>query len=142
MLLAEMPAVVGPHDDDRIVCEAAFIERVQHAAQHVVGEIYRSQVGLHGAFPLPVLDNGGVVSVRIGHFYAGRRDIPEVGVEDRRNLNRLQRKAVEVALRNVPGKMRPEQSECQEERLLVLFPQLGRNPVGNLGIAHFANVNA
>ena len=121
MLFAKVPTVVGPHHDDGVVCLAAFFEGVEHSAEHVVGEVGGCKICLDGLLPLAVLDYARVVFCGISHFDAGGWNVFQVVIEYRGNLDRIQRKAVEIALRYVPREVRPINTEREKERLVVLF---------------------
>ena len=63
---AQVPAVVAPDDDDRVVGQAGFVERVEHAADLRVHEARAGQVGADEVAPLVVFPDP--LQPRFGQF--------------------------------------------------------------------------
>jgi hypothetical protein len=58
LLLAEMPTVVSPPDDDGFILARTGVEPIEQTA-HLIVEIRNGrQIGLHALFPLVALQNG------------------------------------------------------------------------------------
>src|SRR5207249_2070647 len=83
LLFTEMPAVVAPEDDERVVGIRARVERVEQLADLGVDEGDASEITEDGGLPLPVLDDGFVRAGghRVeGPLAAGGTEVREVVV--------------------------------------------------------------
>ena len=137
LLLAKVPAVIGPQHDDGVAGLAAFLERGKHTTDLLVGERARSEIPVHRLAPLVVPEHFCVVALRSGHLHAGGWDVVEIIV---RHVGQGQFFCIEqviVFLRNIPRQMRLVDTAGEEERLVVLAAKLADHPVGYLVVAHF-----
>ena len=57
LLLAEMPAVIAPQDNERVVCAGPAIEGLEQLADLGIDEGDAGQVRPYGSLPLFVLDD-------------------------------------------------------------------------------------
>lgn len=135
LLLAEMPAVVGPEHDDGVVAVRARVERVEHAAEHRVRECDRGEVALDRLAPLPVLADVREVAVRSAPLARRRQVVEVVRLVARRQLDRFERKEIEVLLRHEPGLVRAVEAAREEEGLFVCARELLADPVADQIVA-------
>jgi hypothetical protein len=119
LLLAEVPAVVAPKDDDGVRLGGGSVVGVQQPANLRVAVGNRRQVRLDRVLPPARLQHGRVVAVWLGQLDAGRWHVVEIVGCVRRQHNRVEREEVVILLRNVPGHVRLVQADRQEEGLCV-----------------------
>ena len=139
VLLAQVPAVVAPETDDRVVALGRLVVGVEQAAHHRVAEVDGGQVGADGLLPgvgAALLEDRLVIAAARGHLQRDGRQIVEVVLLVRRQLNALQRELVVVLLRHAPRQVRLGQAAGDEERLVVLLVQLRDGVVHELVVRH------
>jgi hypothetical protein len=78
LFFAQVPAVVAPQHDNRVVAILALAERVDKAADHGVGIRDCRQVPLHGFLPAARFDHRAMIAVGLGHLDARRRNVGQV----------------------------------------------------------------
>jgi hypothetical protein len=127
---AQVPAVVSPEDDDRVVAMRAVVQGVDQSADHGVGVGDGGQVTLNGVFPAARFENCAVISVGLGHLDAGRGHVGQIVGGKRRKLDLVQRVQVVILAWHVPGHVRLVQSDGQEERPIVRLLEL-LDPIAN-----------
>ena len=66
-LLAEVPAVIGPQHDERVLRVIAGVERVQHHADAVIDKLGAGQVRRDGVAPVTGREHRLVVERRVVH---------------------------------------------------------------------------
>ena len=77
LFLAEMPAVVGPEHDDRVLGVRPLLERIEHKAEHRIGKVDRREIALDRCLPLLVFAD--MVEVAVGATpLSFRRQVIEV----------------------------------------------------------------
>ena len=127
LLLAEVPAVVAPEDDDRVVLVGRSCRRRRAAGRSVVAVGDGREVALHRLLPaarlqdraawspcgLAILTPAGGTSSRSSFQYGGSWIVVE-------------REHVVVLPRHVPRHVRLVQADGEEERLVVLLRRAGR----------------
>jgi hypothetical protein len=124
-VLAELPAVVAPQNDDRVVGEAFFVERIKQAADLSIGEADAGVVAVAQRF-------GEVGGDGIARRHAGIAVQLAIRVTDevrrafrialkRRDGNRLWIVHVPILLRCDEGQMRLHKAHAEEKRLSGRF---------------------
>jgi hypothetical protein len=135
LLLAEMPAVIAPEHDDRVVALRALFERIEHATEHRIGEVNRREIGLDALLPLLVLLNVRKVAIPRESLACGRQIIDIIRFVTGRKLDAFERKRLEILLRHKPRLMRPVDATGEEERLVLRTLELLANPLRHRPIA-------
>ena len=137
-LLTEVPAVVAPDHDDRVLCEALFLEGRQDAADLGVDEAGAGKVGADQIAPLVILADPfqaglGQVPVEVPRE-AGR--VGTVVLEDLGQDAVVIRIQIEPRLGGVAGHVGQEEAGGEEEGLVAGgVPELVDGPAGDLVIA-------
>ena len=129
LFFTQMPTVVAPKHDNRVVFVGAFFKRIQNATDHVVGKRDRSEIPLNRGLPLVVFLNVCKVSVGTSFFARLRQVFQIIFFVTGRKLYFFKRKLIEVLLRNKPRFVRPIDSTRQKERLVVFFRKLLTHPL-------------
>lgn len=129
LFLAQMPAVVAPEHDDGVVAMRALLQRVEHAAEHGIGEMDGGEVGLDGFFPLPLRLDVLEVAVARDASALGGQVIDIVRLVAGRQLDALEREGLKVLLRHEPGLVGSVNAAGEEEGLLMLAQELLTNPL-------------
>lgn len=119
--------MITPDHDSGVVPVGGGIQGVQQSAQLRIGVADAREVGLQEFIPLPVFDDPLVpcpatVRERIGqvvHPVLGQRQLVE----------RIQ---IEVFLGHLPGDVRTEETDREEQRLLARLLQLPDRPIDQL----------
>ena len=135
LLLAEMPAMITPECDDGIVAVRSVLQRIEHAAEHGVGEVDRGEVGLDGLLPLALLLDVLEVAIAADLLPGGRHVIEIIRFEAGAGLDGLQRERLEVFLWHKPGLMRSVDAASEEEGLFVFASELLADPLGHTVVA-------
>ena len=122
LLLAKMPSVIGPEDQNRVVAIFAVVERIDHLADHGICKRDGSQIGPHGFTPLAFGYDAVVLFFANGReFLAHGGNIVEVVLGSDRDTDILLRVHVEVRLRSEQRDMRMPESDGEEEGFVMLF---------------------
>ncbi len=106
----------------------AVFEGIQHAAEHRVGKVNRSEVALDSLFPLTMIADVSEVTIGSAFLSCWRQIIEIVFAIAGRKLNRIERKGLEVFLRNKPGLVGAIDTTGEEEGLFLFAGQLITNP--------------
>ena len=131
----ERPTVISPENDDGVLPVRAAFQRIKEPADIGVRVGAGGQVGLDGRFPATALEKLGMVSARIGHFHSSRRNVVEVVLDMRRQLDVFEGKGLVIFPRNHKGEMRLVETASQEEGLIgVRVPDLINAVVGRVPI--------
>jgi len=131
-LLAEVPTVIAPKNDDCVLRVGSLFECVEDTTDHRVGVGNGSEVTLHRFTPLVFLLDNMFVVTAVDDTFRARREIVEVVLFVAwRQLDRLQWKRLEVFLRDKPRDVRSENTTTEKERLFVFALQLFHDPVGD-----------
>ena len=77
---AEMPAMVSPQADDRVVFVGRFFQCIQYSANLPVEITNRSQISLHGFFPSAGFQHSRMIAGRFRHLQPGCRNICKIAV--------------------------------------------------------------
>ena len=135
LLFAKMPAVVAPKNDDGVVAMRTFIEGIEHAAEHGVGEMDGGEVGLDALFPLAVFLDVGKVAVA-GELLACGGDVIKIpGLVAGAGLDRFEWKGFEVSFGHEPRFVRTVDAAGKEEGLVVGALELLADPLGDEPVA-------
>ena len=132
IFVADMIAVIAPEHDNCVFAIRAAFERIQNVSHASIREGTGREVALHGLLPLAVaFDDAKFLA---SHRSASGRNVLEVVFEIRRQLDLIERVHVEVFPRRVPLQVRPVDSACEKERLVVATLQEFRSPLGRLPV--------
>ena len=134
LLFTKMPPMIAPEADNCVVFVGRSFQGIENSAHLTVEIADRCEIGLNGFLPATRLKNCRMISHGLRHFQTACRDIIQIAVLCRRQLNLIQRMHVEVLLRHVPWHMRFMESESQKEWLIVRFGQFRDSIVSNLSI--------
>ena len=85
---------------------------------------------------LVVLEHGCMIAGRFGHLHPRRRNVIQVVVAMRGQLDVFDWKAIEVLARYIPWQVRAEDPAGQKERLVMLLVQLLDAIVDCVPVAH------
>ena len=118
LLLAQMPAVIAPQHDDRVVTIRSVFERIEYATYHCIGESDRRQIALNSLLPLVVFSDVRKVAIGTAFFSSRRQVVQIVLFVSRRQLNVLDGERIEVLFRYKPRLMRSIDSASQKEWLI------------------------
>ncbi len=131
-----MVAVIGPQQDHRVVELPVGFHRVEHAAEHRVGEGDAGEVALQRGLPDPGVEHLllELVEHERTHEFG---NVGQVAVERERQHDIVDRIEVEVLLRHHPVEVRPDEAEEHRERIVAGGVEpgdrlLAREPVGLL----------
>ena len=89
-----------------------------------------------GFLPAAGLEHLGMVPLRTGHLQTGFGDVVQIPLLSRRQLDTLQRKLVEVLLRDAERHVRFDIPDCEEERLVMVLRQLVERVAGHFVVRH------
>ena len=113
--------MVRPEDNDGVCRVRTGVQRIEEQADHRIGVGDRGQVALHALTPLiGRQDVLVVVPAPVSDLDPPFGDVLEVVCDELRELNRIERKHLEVLPGDVPGKVGAVNADGQKERLLVL----------------------
>ena len=137
-LLAEVPAVVAPEDDDRAVAGRTGVEGVEKPPNQGVGERDVGEVGLEdlGISALPPDDLQVSAPIRRHPLPAGRQ-VVDIASQDGWLHDRLRGVAIEVAAWGVPRQVRPIDTGGEKEGLGRRFPEHALRPGHEPAVTHF-----
>ena len=139
LFFTEVPAVIGPENDDGVFGVAAFFEAVEEAADHSVGEGGGGEIGADGFTPLPFLDDSIVLfAAGGGELLADFGHVVEVAVGGIGDLDLIQRVHVEVLLRGVHRDVRMPEADSEKEGFLLGFCQEVQAEVDRALVSVFA----
>ncbi len=131
LLLAEMPAVIAPEADHRVVAMRGLFIRIQHAADLRVEISDRGKVGLHRFLPATRLQHLRVVALWVRHFQTDGRNVIEIALHRRRELDVGQRMHIKVLLRHVPRHMRLVEADGEEKGLVMRLAKFRDAVIGD-----------
>ncbi len=124
LFFTQMPTVVRPQTDDRIILVRTSVQSVDQSTELCVCEVDRCQVGLDRILPSTRFDDLGVVTVWLGHLDASSWDIIKIICRYFRQLDRLEWKLVEVLFRNAECHVGFDQPTGDKPRFVVLAVDL------------------
>ncbi len=78
LLLAQMPTVIAPQHDDRVVAIRTVFERVDDATDHSIGKCDRRQVALNSLLPLLVGSDMSEIAIGAATLAGGRKIVEVV----------------------------------------------------------------
>ncbi len=133
-LLAQMPAVVAPEADDRVVAVRGFLQRIEHAADLSIEIADRGEVALDRFLPAAGFEDARMVAKGVGHLEADGREIVDVVGPVWWKLDRFQRMHSVILLRDVPGHVGLVESHGEEERSPVFQAELLDSVIGDLRV--------
>ena len=133
-VLAEVIPVVADEHHDGVLLEALLLQLGQHQAELGVHEAHRGKVGLLGGalgvLGHPIVGDGGV-----GESHGGFRLTVAVGFLGQLHL--ILRVLGEVRLRRDVGRVRTEEADREEERLIALLAEEVDRLRGDLAVGLF-----
>ena len=130
-VFAEVVAVVADEDDEGVLIEPLLLQFREHQAELGVHEGHRGQVGLLGR-ALRVFAHAVVGHGSIGKGDLGLRGAVGGGVGH--ELDLILGVFLKILLRRDVRRVRTEEADGQEERLLSLFLQEGDGLGGDLAV--------
>src|SRR6185503_11926789 len=136
LFLAEMPAVIAEENNDGVLAIGRFLQRVEHPPNLPIQKRDAGEVRLYHFLPPAALDHFRVQFAVSRHFQSSSRHVSQVVALRWWQLNRLQRKAIEIFPGHGEGHVRLHESKGQEEGLFVFAVELLDPVAGYAVIRH------
>ena len=134
LFLSQMPAMVPPKTDDRIVPMFRVLQSLQNSTNLTIEVADGRKIRLNRFLPASGLHDIRMIPLRLCHAQSRRRDVSQIVFLQRRQLNLLQWELIKILLRYIPGHMRLVKAQRQKERCPVMFLQLRNSIVRNRGV--------